>query len=120
MLREGEYCYEIVSTTYDRLCKDRLSNRRRIGRISQTRRHKCGCCNIEFYSAGRASWLINLNCDILAFHLGTMHCLLRLDGIFFIPEFYDTRIGPKLSLSIRRGEGAKRAEEVIQLRIGEL
>lgn len=100
--------------------KDHFPNRRRIGRISQTRRHKGGCCNIEFYSASRASWLIDLNCDILAFHLSTMHCLLRLNGIFLVPEFYDTRIGAKMRLSIRRGEGTKRAEEVIQLRIGEL
>ena len=100
--------------------KDRLSNRRRIGRISQTRGHKGGCCIIEFYITSRASWLIDLNCDILAFHLSTMHCLLCLNGIFFVPEFYDTRIGAKLSLSIRRGEGAKRAEEVIQLGIGEV
>ena len=98
--------------------KDRLSNLGRIARINQTRRHKGGCCNIEFCSTSRASWLVNLHCNILAFHLSTMHCLLRLDGIFFVPEFHDADIRAELGLGADRGEGAKVAEEVIQLRIG--
>src|SRR5882757_7642618 len=59
IVEENKECFESVNTikklSIPYMIECEGSNRSRIGRMHQTRRHKAGCCNIELYCAG-ASW----------------------------------------------------------------
>lgn len=117
--RGGEYFKVTSAILYVRRCLAKTYLCRVLWSIYRPRGNKSRSIGAKLSNTAAGSpRLIYHDCDVLPFHISTVHRLLCLNRILFVPKLHQARVRPKMSMRARGRERSVRTEDVVQLGVG--